>query len=76
VFRPSIAAGASTTVSFELTPEHLAMVDADGHTSLHDGSFELVFSRGHGAELEAAAAVDQQQHATAPARLKTLRKWW
>merc|ERR1711865_80466 len=34
--RVSLAVGDSTTVSFELTPTHLAMVDEDGHTSLHN----------------------------------------
>ena len=72
--RVSLAAGASATVSFELAPAHLAMVDEDGHTGLHRGEFEIVFSRGHGEELVAQAAVQVETGATA--RLKTFRKWW
>ena len=73
--RVSVPAGGSAEVSFELTPAHLAMVDEDGHTGLHTGDFEVVFSRGHGEELVAQAAVqvDGQGEAT---RLKTFRKWW
>jgi hypothetical protein len=73
--RVSLAAGASTTVSFELTPTHLAMVDEGGHTGLHNGEFEVVFSRGHGEELVAGAAVQLVGGGEA-ARLKTFRKWW
>ena len=45
--------------------------------TLHSGEFEVVLTRGHGAELVAQAAVrlgagvDEEQ-----ARLKTFRKWW
>ena len=75
--RVSLAAGASATLSFELTPAHLAMVDEEGHTGLHQGEFEVVFSRGHGEELAAAAAV-QLMHGVdgAQSRMKTFRKWW
>ena len=72
--RVSLAAGASTTISFELTPAHLAMVDEDGHTGLHNGEFGIVFSRGHGLELGAAAAVELAS--MEEARMKTFRKWW
>ena len=76
----SLAAGASTTVSFELAPAHLTMVDEDGHTGLHRGEFEIVFSRGHGEELVAQAAVElspsEDGEAVVARRLKTFRKWW
>ena len=49
------------------------MVDEDGHTSLHNGQFEIVFSRGHGEELVAQAQVELPGDA---ARIKTFRKWW
>jgi len=74
--RVSLEVGASATLSFELTPSHLAMVDDDGHTGLHTGEFEVVFSRGHGEELVAQAAVQMDEQAGEAARLKTFRKWW
>ena len=72
--RVTLAPGASTTVSFELTPAHLALVDAEGHTGLHPASFEVVFSRGHGDEL--AAPVEVAPAAGRPEMMKSLRKWW
>lgn len=39
--RVTLPVGGSAEVSFELTPGHLAMVDADGHTSLHQGALPL-----------------------------------
>lgn len=76
--RVSVPAGGSVELSFELTPAHLAMVDEEGHTGLHNGEFEVVFSRGHGEELVAPAAVEKQQQGEEHevARLKTFRKWW
>ena len=67
----AILAGAAT-LTFSLGAEQLAMVDLDGHTSLHAGRFGVVFSRGHGAELRARARV----RVPSPLRLKTFRKWW
>jgi hypothetical protein len=53
------------------------MVDEDGHTGLHRGEFEIVFSRGHGEELVAKAAVElSAKEGGEAARLKTFRKWW
>jgi len=72
--RVTLAPGASTTLSFDLTPEHLALVDADGHTGLHPAETDIVFSRGHGAELVAKAAVIPESGNAV--RLKALRKWW
>ena len=72
--RVSLDAGASAMISFELAPAHLAMVDEDGHTGLHDGEFAVVFSRGHGGELAAQAAVRLGYGERA--RLKTFRMWW
>ena len=68
--------GGSAELSFDLTPAHLAMVDEDGHTGLHSGEFEIVFSRGHGEELVAQAAVQLSAEAAESSRLKTFRKWW
>ena len=75
--RVSLDAGASTTLSFELTPAHLAMVNQDGHTALHNGEFSVVFTRGHGGELVAPAAVQLVAGASEEqTRVKTFRKWW
>ena len=69
-----LAPGASRTVSFTVPAASLGLVDADGHTSLHPGAYELVFSRGcvGCAELVAPAAVERAR----PLRLKTFRRWW
>jgi len=72
--RVTLAAGASTAVSFTLDPEKLGMVDADGHTSLHKGLFDIVLSRGHGEELSAPVAVEPR--GGDPIRLETFNKWW
>lgn len=73
--RVTLAAGASTTVSFTLAPEELAMVDENGHRSLHKGLFDIVLSRGHGDELSAPAAVAPVDGGK-PIRLETFNKWW
>merc|ERR1712083_1051703 len=72
--RVTLAAGTSTTLTFNLKPSDLAMVDAEGHTSLHQGQFDVVFSRGHGVELSTMAAVEPEE--SSAQRLKTFRKWW
>ena len=40
--RVTLAPGASTTVTFDLGPSQLAMVDAEGATGLHAGEFDIV----------------------------------
>jgi beta-glucosidase len=72
--RVTLAAGASTTLSFDLEPMHLALVDGEGHTSLHAVDVDVVFSRGHGEDLVARATVAPRDGE--PKRLKELRKWW
>ena len=67
-------AGASTTLTFKIHAEQLAMVDSDGHRSLHSGAFDIVFSRGHGTEL--AASVHVLPKESMPIRLETFDKWW
>ena len=74
--RVTVPAGGSADLSFELTPAHLAMVDENGHTGLHNGEFEVVFSRGHGKELVAQTAVQLTDQSQEASRLKTFRKWW
>lgn len=70
--RVTLSPGESTTLTFDLEPAALAMVDTDGVTALHAGHFDIVFSRGHGEILSADASVETQS----PAVLKALRKWW
>ena len=49
----------------------------DGHTALHNGEFSVVFTRGHGGELVAPAAVQLVAGASEEqARVKTFHKWW
>ena len=70
--RVTLKPGESKTLDFTLTAEQLAMVDLDGHTSLHAGDFNVIFSRGHSEELVAQLRVAVAQ----PIRLKTFRRWW
>jgi hypothetical protein len=72
--RVHLAPGASTTLTFTVHAAQLGLADDEGHTSLHGGDYELVFSRGCKgcAELRAPLAVE----AAAPIRLKEFRKWW
>lgn len=70
--RVHLKPGEHTILVFHLSAEVLALVDMDGHTSLHPGEFEIVFYRGHGEELVTPLQVDVPQ----PVRLKTFRKWW
>ena len=69
-----LAPGASTTVDFTVNSTQLGLVDADGHTSLHPGEYEVVFSRGCVGCRELAAPVTITSRA--PVRLKTFRRWW
>eukprot|EP01065_Artemidia_motanka_P044419 TRINITY_DN631_c0_g1_i1.p1 TRINITY_DN631_c0_g1~~TRINITY_DN631_c0_g1_i1.p1 ORF type:complete len:845 (+),score=319.65 TRINITY_DN631_c0_g1_i1:82-2535(+) len=70
--RVTLAPGETKTLGFKLTGQNLRMTDADGHTSLHAGAHDVMFSRGHGAELEARVTVD----VPAPVVLNRFRKWW
>jgi hypothetical protein len=72
--RVTLAAGASTTVSFEIDASRFSMVDADGHRSIVPGAFNVILTRGHGAELASELAV--RTHDARPKRLSTFRKWW
>lgn len=73
--RVSLGPGESTQVSFTLSLSNLALVDVDGHRSIHPGDFDIVFSRGHGQELVAPLRV-HSDIAHPKARLSTFRKWW
>eukprot|EP01043_Picozoa_sp_COSAG02_P075500 COSAG02_NODE_15600_length_1157_cov_1.013233_2_plen_96_part_00 len=71
--RVSLTAGAATTVSFAVTPEHVAMVNSDGHRSLHSGEFEVLVSHGSyddGLTASVRVAPFGEQ------RLETFRPWW
>ena len=72
--RVTLAPGASTTLRFEVNATALALVDSDGHASLHPGHYDVVFSRGCAGCDELVAPVSIE--AAAPIRLKTFRKWW
>ena len=73
--RVTLKPGESTTVSFTLDATALGLVDIDGHRSVHNGDYDVVFSRGHGQELGTSVRValpsDQNPH-----RLFTFPKWW
>ena len=64
-----------TVLTFSLNASHLAMVDADGHTALHEGEFEVIFSRGHGEELTTPVHL-RIGSVEAPAFISRFRKWW
>ena len=72
--RVHLKPGASSQVTFTVNATALGLVDSDGHTSLHPGAYDIVFSRGCVGceELTAEVAVD----APSPLRLKSFRKWW
>ena len=76
--RVHLEAGASTKVTFTLNPtQHLSMVDIDGHRNLYAGEYDVVLTRGHGADLEAKVHVVLGGEATgATERLDTFEKWW
>ena len=72
--RVRLAPGSSQRLTFAVNATTVALVDGDGHTSLHPGVYEIVFSRGcvGCAELTTTLVVDTR----GPIRLKTFRKWW
>lgn len=55
--RVSLAAGASTVVHFNVTAAKLTTVDEFGTRALLPGRHTLLFSRGHGDELELGLTV-------------------
>jgi hypothetical protein len=72
--RIRVGAGASRGLSFTVNgSESLGLVDNAGHTSLHPGEYEAVFSRGCVGcdELVTTLTID----APSPIRLKTFRNW-
>lgn len=72
--RVTLAPGASTEVTFNMTAEMLAMGDVNGHRSIHPGVYGLEVTRGHGATLSAQVTVASASGAAR--RLDTFRKWW
>jgi hypothetical protein len=72
--RVHLAAGASTTLTFTVNAEQLALVDKDGHSGLYTGGYDIIFSRGHGTELSTRTRVEVEQKGGM--RTKTFRKWW
>ena len=72
--RVRLAPGATQKLTFHVNATSLALVDGDGHTSLHPGEYEVVFSRGcvGCSELTATVLIDAPE----PIRLKDFKKWW
>jgi beta-glucosidase len=70
--RVNLEPGASIALSFTVNASTLQLVDIDGHTSIHPGRFEVLFSRGHGTDLEAPIDIQLKK----PIRTKEFRKWW
>ena len=71
--RVHLVPGGSRQLTFTVNASAVALVDSGGHTLLHPGEYDIVFSRGcvGCAELVAPLVVD----APTPVRLKTFRKW-
>jgi beta-glucosidase-like glycosyl hydrolase len=67
--RIHLKAGASQTLKFTVNATDMALVNLDGHTHLHAGEYEVLFSRGHGHELVSTIAIKTES----PLRLKTFR---
>jgi hypothetical protein len=55
--RVSLAPGESATVQFNITAESLSTVDSHGTRHVLPGTYQLVFSRGHGDEPEVPVEV-------------------
>ena len=55
--RVSLAPGASATLTFNITAPMLSTVTRRGARHVLAGRHDLIFSRGHGAELRAAVDV-------------------
>ena len=49
--RVRVSAGGTTRLNFALSAESLQLVNATGGRELYKGGHELIFSRGHGADV-------------------------
>lgn len=70
--RMSVAAGGQTKATFEVDAKAFGLADTSGNIQLHAGDYNLLFSKGHGKDLEVPVKVQLQL----PAMLKPFRKWW
>ena len=70
--RVRLAPGASTTLTFTVQATTFGLADAQGHTSLHPGTYEVIFSRGCRGCVE--LAVDAEVMGADRIRLKTFRQ--
>jgi hypothetical protein len=70
--RIHLGAGESKSLSFTVNASTLALADMDGHTAIHPGKFGIVFSRGHGKDIEAPLEVQMAE----PIRTSEFRQWW
>jgi beta-glucosidase len=56
--RVRLAKGASTTVEFSVPAHRLALTNNDGDYALYAGNHSIIFSRGHGDDVEVSVAVN------------------
>jgi hypothetical protein len=75
--RVTLAAGASTVVTFNVRATMLSTVDRFGTRHVLGGEHELIFSRGHGPELRRAVTVvvDEATAANNRVLVSTLAGW-
>lgn len=70
--RVTLEPGQTVELAFTVPASKLALVDAEGHRSLHAGQYDVTFSRGHGEELATRVVVDVSE----PVRQFTFKAWW
>jgi hypothetical protein len=70
--RIHLGAGESKSLSSTVNATTLALADIDGHTAIHPGKFGVVFSRGHGEDIETLLQVQMAK----PIRQSSFRRWW
>lgn len=75
--RLHLAGGETKTVTFNVSATELALIDAEGNRDVHsDPNYQIVFSRGHGAELSAPLAIALNGPVGGVVRLETFERWW
>lgn len=70
--RVTLAPGASTVVTFNVTAESLSTVDAHGTRHVVPGAYELMFSRGHGEVIVESLEVRMLHHGMKRVVLSTM----
>lgn len=82
--RVALAPGQDETLTFVLNSTDLSLVDHNGNRAIHNGEFDIVFTRGHGMELQTVMRLSVPRDESVPAdaivseasRTDTFRKWW